>query len=54
MNGKVQLYLDPARLNKVLIRPVHRGLILNDILHILAGVKDLTLTDASLGYNNLN
>ena len=24
-NGKVHMYLDPARLNKALIRPLHRG-----------------------------
>ena len=31
-NGMVILYLDPANLNQVLIRPVHRGPTLNDIL----------------------
>ena len=31
VNGKVRLCLDPARLNKSLIRPVHRGPTLNDI-----------------------
>ena len=31
-NGKVRLYLGPARLNQALIRPVHRGPTLNDIL----------------------
>ena len=30
-NGKVWLCLDPARLNQVLIRPIHRGPMLNDI-----------------------
>ena len=30
-NVKVRLYLDPARLNQVLIRLIHRGPILNDI-----------------------
>ena len=52
-NGKVQLCLDPARSNKVLIRPVHRGPTLNDILVRLAGVKYLKLIDASSGYHNL-
>ena len=31
-NGKVRLCLDPARLNQALIRPIHRGPTLNDIL----------------------
>ena len=53
-NGKVWLCLDPARLNKVLIRPIHRGPTLNDILLRLAGVKYLTLINAYLGYDNLH
>ena len=52
-NGKVRLCLDPARLNQVLIRPVHRGPTLNDILPKLNNVKYLSLTDASSGYHNL-
>ena len=52
-NGKVRLHLDPARLNKVLIRPVHRDLMLNDILPRLAVVTNLMLMDVSLGYHNL-
>ena len=31
-NGKVRLCLDPSQLNQALIRPIHRGLPLNDIL----------------------
>ena len=31
-NGKVRLCLDPVRLNQALIRPIHRGPTLNDIL----------------------
>ena len=31
-NGKVKLSLDPAHLNQALIRPIHRGPTLNDIL----------------------
>ena len=49
----MQLCLDAARLNKALIRPVHRWLLLNYILTRLAGVKYLTLIDVSSGYNNL-
>ena len=52
-NGKVQLCLDPASLNKVLIRPVHRGLTLNNILQRLTGIRYLMLIDASLSYHNL-
>ena len=40
-------------LNKALKRTVHRGPTLNDIIPRLAGVKYLTLTDASSGYHNL-
>ena len=52
-NGKVWLFLNPARLNKVLIRPIHRGPTPNDILPRLAGVKYPTLVDISSGYHNL-
>ena len=38
-NGKVRVCLDWARFNKALIRPVHRGLTLNDILLRLAGIN---------------
>ena len=51
--GTVQLCVDPARLNNVLIRHLHRSHTLNDILLRLAGVKHLTLIIASLGYHNL-
>ena len=52
-NGKVWLCLDLARLDKVLIRPVHIGPRLNDILMRLAGVKYHTLIDASSGNHDL-
>ena len=39
--------------NKVIIKPVHRGQTLNDSLPRLAGVKYLTLIDASSGHHNL-
>ena len=52
-NGKVRLCLDPARLNKVLIRPVHGGPTLNDILPKLNNVKYMSIIDASSGYHNL-
>ena len=52
-NGKVKLYLDLAILTKVLIRSVHRGLTLNDILPRLTGTKYLILINMSSGYHNL-
>ena len=52
-NGKVQLCLDPARLNQVLIRPIHRGPTLNNILLRLNNVQYISIIDASSGYYNL-
>ena len=37
----------------MLIRPIHRGLTLNDILPRLNNVKYMSIIDASLGYHNL-
>ena len=52
-NGKVRLCLDPAWLNQALIKPIHRGPTLNDILPKLNNAKYLSLTDGSSGYCNL-
>ena len=52
-NEKVRLCLDPARLNKALIRPIHRGPTLNVTLPRLAGVKYITLIDVNSGFHNL-
>ena len=52
-NGKVSLCLDPVRLNQVLIRPIHRGPTLNDILPKLNNVQYMSIIDVSLGYHNL-
>ena len=52
-DGKVWICLDLVQLNNVLVRVVHRGQILNDILPRLAGIKYLTLIDANSGYHNL-
>ena len=49
-NGTLYLYLDLVRLNQVLIRPIHRDPILNDILPKLTNVHYITITDASSGY----
>ena len=51
-NGKVRLCLDP-RLNQALIRPIHRGPTLNDVLTKLNNVKYMSIIDVSLGYHNL-
>ena len=47
LNGKVQLCLDPVRHKKVLIRPVHRAPILNEILPRVVGVMYFMVIDAS-------
>ena len=52
-NGKVRLCSNLAQLNQALIRPIHRGLTLNDILPKLNNVRYLSITDASSGYHNL-
>ena len=52
-NGKVRLCLDPTQLIQALIRPVHRGPTLNDILPKLSNVKYMSIKDASSGYHNL-
>ena len=52
-NGKVRLCLDTAWLNHALIRLIHRGPTLNDILPKLHNVKFMSIIDASSGYHNL-
>ena len=52
-NDKVRFFLDPARLNQSLIRPVHKGPTLNDILPKSNNVKYLSLIDVSSAYHNL-
>ena len=52
-NDKARLCLDLARLNQALIRPIHRGPTLNDILPKLNNVKYMSIIDTSLGYYNL-
>ena len=52
-NGKVWLCLDPARVNQALIRPIHRGSTLNDMLTRLNNVQYMSIIDVSLGYHNL-
>ena len=52
-NGKVRFCLDPVHLNQALIRQIHRGPTLNDILPKLNNAKYLSVIDASSGYHNL-
>ena len=52
-NGKVRLCLDLVRLNQVLIRPIHRGPTLNDIIPKFNSVKYMSIIDASSGYHCL-
>ena len=52
-SGKVRSCLDPVRLNKALIRLVHRGPTVNDIFPKLKNAKYLSLADAHSGYHNL-
>ena len=53
VNGKVRLCLDLVRLNQALIRPVHGGPMLNDILPRLNNVQYISVKDASSRYHNL-
>ena len=45
VNGKVRLCLDPVRLNQALIRPVHRGPMLNGILSKLNNLQYMSIID---------
>ena len=51
--GKVKLYLDPARQNQALIRPMHRGPTLNDILPKLKNAWYLSHIDVSSSYHSM-
>ena len=53
-DSKVRICLDLARLNKVLIRLIQRGLTFNNILPRLAGVKYLIPINVRSVYHNLN
>ena len=52
-NGNVRLCLDLARLNQALIRPIHRGPKVNDILPKLNNVQYMSIIDTGSGYHNL-
>ena len=49
----IRMCLDPVQLNQALIRPLLRGLTLNDILPRLNNVQYMSIIDASSGYHNL-
>ena len=53
VNVTVCFCLDPARLNQALIKLVHRGPTLYDILFKLTNVSYTTIIDASSGYHSL-
>ena len=53
-NGKVRLCLDSVRFNQALIRPIHRGPMLNDIMPKLNNVQYMSTIEVSSGYHNLN
>ena len=48
VNGKVRLCLYPVQLNQAVIRLVHRGPTLNNILPKLNNVKYMSIIDATL------
>ena len=52
-NGKVRLCLDPAQLNQALIRLIHQGPTLNNILPRLNNVQYMSIINASLRCHNL-
>ena len=52
-NGKVRLCIDPVRLNQALIRPIHRGPTLNNILPKLNNGQYMSIIDMNSGYHNL-
>ena len=52
-NGKVRLCLDLVWFNQALIRPIHRGPTLNDILPRLNNVQYMSIINVSSGYHNL-
>ena len=51
--NEVRICIDPAKLNEAIIRPVHRGQTVSDILANLAGAKYFSLLDARSGFWNL-
>ena len=52
-NGKVRLCLDPVQLNQALIRLIHRGPTLDDILPRINNMQYMSIINVSSGYHNL-
>ena len=52
-SGEVRPYLNPARLNQALIRPVHRGIANNNILLKIKHTHIILHMDASSGYHSI-
>ena len=49
----MHLFLNPSKLNKALIKPMHRKPTLNDIFIKLTNVFYMTIADTNSGYHNL-
>ena len=52
-NDTILLCLDPAKLNQALIRPIHRGPTLNDILPKPPNACYMNITDTTSHHQNL-
>ena len=48
----MHICIDPVKLNHVIIRPVHRGQTVSDILSKLSGATYFSLLDATSGFWN--
>ena len=52
-NSTVRLYIDPARLNHTLIRPIPHSPTMKDILQNLEGARYFRIIDAKSSYWNV-
>ena len=51
-SGDVWMCIDPAKLNHVIVRPIHRGPTVSDVLSRLSGATYFSLLDATSGLWN--
>ena len=51
-NGKIRLCLEPAHLNKWIIRPRHSAKLVDDVLHNLNGAKWFSVIDSTSSFSN--
>ena len=51
-NAKIQLCLDPAHLNRWIIRPRHSSKLVDDVLHNLNGEKFFSVVDSTSSFYN--